>query len=120
MTNHVTRRPSKRVGRLLGCCVLLFGTLLLIGPTGLGGCGPQRRSLFDAKEQLVWPPAPEPTRVRLLGELRGAESLKRRPNVFESVGELFAGKAAIGGEATAYDCRAFTCALPTTDPAALV
>ena len=34
--------------------------------------------------------------------------------------DLFAGKAAIGGEATAYDCRAFTCALPTTDPAALV
>jgi uncharacterized protein YyaL (SSP411 family) len=34
--------------------------------------------------------------------------------------ELFAGKSALAGEATAYDCRAFTCALPTTDPAALV
>lgn len=34
--------------------------------------------------------------------------------------ELFEGKVAQGGEATAYDCRAFTCALPTTDPAALV
>ncbi|RWR17881.1 thioredoxin domain-containing protein [Microbacterium enclense] len=34
--------------------------------------------------------------------------------------ELFEGKVSRGGEATAYDCRAFTCALPTTDPAALV
>ncbi|KTS91181.1 thioredoxin, partial [Microbacterium testaceum] len=34
--------------------------------------------------------------------------------------ELFEGKSALGGEATAYDCRAFTCALPTTDPARLV
>ncbi|WP_431739678.1 thioredoxin domain-containing protein [Microbacterium testaceum] len=33
--------------------------------------------------------------------------------------ELFAGKVAQGGEATAYDCRAFACALPTTDPARL-
>ncbi|MFJ4038147.1 thioredoxin domain-containing protein [Microbacterium sp. NPDC090007] len=33
--------------------------------------------------------------------------------------ELFAGKVARGGEATAYDCRAFTCALPTTDPSQL-
>ncbi len=33
---------------------------------------------------------------------------------------LFEGKVAQGGEATAYDCRAFTCALPTTDPARLV
>ncbi|MCC4249627.1 DUF255 domain-containing protein [Microbacterium testaceum] len=33
--------------------------------------------------------------------------------------ELFEGKVSRGGEATAYDCRAFTCALPTTDPAAL-
>ncbi len=32
---------------------------------------------------------------------------------------LFEGKVSRGGEATAYDCRAFTCALPTTDPAAL-
>lgn len=34
--------------------------------------------------------------------------------------ELFEGKVALRGEATAFDCRAFTCALPTTDPAALV
>ncbi|MBD8478730.1 thioredoxin domain-containing protein [Microbacterium sp. CFBP 8794] len=34
--------------------------------------------------------------------------------------ELFIGKSALAGEATAYDCRAFTCALPTTDPARLV
>lgn len=34
--------------------------------------------------------------------------------------ELFEGKVAQGGEATAYDCRAFTCALPTTDPSRLV
>lgn len=34
--------------------------------------------------------------------------------------ELFEGKVSRGGEATAYDCRAFTCALPATDPAALV
>ena len=33
--------------------------------------------------------------------------------------DLFQDKVARGGEATAYDCRAFTCALPTTDPAAL-
>lgn len=34
--------------------------------------------------------------------------------------DLFEGKVAQGGEATAYDCRAFTCALPTTDAALLV
>ncbi|MDZ5145569.1 thioredoxin domain-containing protein [Microbacterium testaceum] len=34
--------------------------------------------------------------------------------------ELFEGKVALGGEATAYDCRAFTCALPTTEGARLV
>jgi uncharacterized protein YyaL (SSP411 family) len=34
--------------------------------------------------------------------------------------ELFAQKAAIGGSATAYDCRDFTCRLPVTDAAALV
>ena len=34
--------------------------------------------------------------------------------------ELFRGKVSRDGAATAYDCRAFTCALPTTDPAALV
>ena len=34
--------------------------------------------------------------------------------------ELFEGKVALGGEATAYDCRAFTCALPTTDAGQLV
>ncbi len=34
--------------------------------------------------------------------------------------ELFEGKVAQGGEATAYDCRAFACALPTTDTARLV
>ena len=34
--------------------------------------------------------------------------------------ELFEGKVAVAGEATAYDCRAFTCALPTSDPARLV
>ncbi len=28
---------------------------------------------------------------------------------------LFEGKVALDGEATAYDCRAFACALPTTD-----
>ncbi|WP_424711841.1 thioredoxin domain-containing protein [Microbacterium sp. SLBN-111] len=33
--------------------------------------------------------------------------------------ELFEGKVSRNGAATAYDCRAFTCALPTTDPAAL-
>lgn len=33
--------------------------------------------------------------------------------------ELFDGKVAPNGTPTAYDCRAFTCALPTTDPAAL-
>lgn len=32
---------------------------------------------------------------------------------------LFDGKVARNGRATAYDCRAFTCALPTTDPAQL-
>ncbi|WP_461474283.1 thioredoxin domain-containing protein [Microbacterium sp. HJ5] len=32
---------------------------------------------------------------------------------------LFAGKTAIGGAATAYDCRDFACRLPVTDPAAL-
>ncbi|MBM3716202.1 MAG: thioredoxin domain-containing protein [Actinobacteria bacterium] len=32
---------------------------------------------------------------------------------------LFEGKVAQDGRATAYDCRAFTCALPTTDPAQL-
>lgn len=32
---------------------------------------------------------------------------------------LLAGKSAVGGEATAYDCRDFACLLPTTDPAAL-
>ena len=32
---------------------------------------------------------------------------------------LFEGKVARDGGATAYDCRAFTCALPTSDPAAL-
>lgn len=34
--------------------------------------------------------------------------------------ELFEGKVARGGEATAYDCRAFACALPTTDPSRVV
>ena len=34
--------------------------------------------------------------------------------------ELFEGKVSRDGATTAYDCRAFTCALPTTDPAALV
>lgn len=34
--------------------------------------------------------------------------------------ELFADKAQRDGRATAYDCRAFTCRLPVTDPAALL
>lgn len=33
---------------------------------------------------------------------------------------LFEGKTAIGGAATAYDCRDFACRLPVTDPAQLV
>jgi uncharacterized protein YyaL (SSP411 family) len=33
---------------------------------------------------------------------------------------LFEGKTALGGAATAYDCRGFVCRLPVTDPGALV
>jgi uncharacterized protein YyaL (SSP411 family) len=33
--------------------------------------------------------------------------------------ELFAGKSAQGGRATAYDCRDFACRLPVTDPVEL-
>ncbi len=33
--------------------------------------------------------------------------------------ELFEGKAMLGGQATAYDCRDFACRLPTTDAAVL-
>ena len=43
----------------------------------------------------------------------------RAAGLAEAGFSLFEAKTSLGGAATAYDCRAFVCRLPVTDPAAL-
>lgn len=67
-------------------------TLLL----ALAGCAPSSTSTFSmsADSGLVWPPPPDPPRIRYVGEIVGEASLGRAPTLGESLRAVVAGPAA--------------------------
>jgi len=66
---------------------------------------------------LIAEPGAALHRVALAGTSPGlVVAVSREPSERPA---LLAGRGALGGLATAYVCRGFTCQLPTTDPAVL-
>jgi len=86
----------------VGVCALCAGAL-----PALVACRTTPRPIFEeVLPAIVWPPAPQPARIRYVGELRTSGDLKpvRRP--LDGIGQLFLGKRA---PAPLYGPRAVVC-----------
>jgi DNA-binding beta-propeller fold protein YncE len=70
--------------------VALLGLALL----WCAGCAGTPEPIFGAIDPpIVWPPAPEPERIRYVGELRTSADLKPSRSFFQAIGSLITGEA---------------------------
>ena len=64
-------------------------------PLLLSACAPRVKPIFEERQPpIVWPPAPEPPRIRYVGQLAGAADLKAPTKPFQALGNLFVGRKA--------------------------
>jgi len=67
--------------------------ILVLASLALGCGGPSRPIFPEPPIDLVWPPPPQPARVRWVGELRSSEDVVTGGGFFESVREIFTGRS---------------------------
>lgn len=61
---------------------------------GCVGCAGTPEPIFGKIDPpIVWPPAPEPARIRYVGELRTSADLKPSRSVFQAIGSLITGES---------------------------
>lgn len=81
----MSARHTRRLCRV-GVIILAFGLPMA------AGCQKPLAPIFpEVRPPLVWPPPPNAPRISFIGELTGAESLKRPNTGWQDLGELLAG-----------------------------
>lgn len=96
--HHAEHSPRRRPARPTGAAPRVSAALLAAAALWLSGCAsPAGPILQESAAAPVWPPPPDPPRLRYLGEISTDKDLRPGRNFLESIGAgLFGEEAARG------------------------